>query len=64
MFPHRERRTSFEAFLANERKKMELFRLRETKELLTLDELKEKCDIVDQHMDMLEVIINLKFMKV
>lgn len=34
---------------------MELFRIRETKEFMSLDELKEKCDIVDQHMDMLQV---------
>lgn len=40
---------------------MELFRLREIKEFLTLDELKEKCDISDEHMEMLEVraIINV-----
>lgn len=39
---------------------MELFRLRENKEFLTIDELKEKCDIVDEHMDMLEVNIYSK----
>lgn len=34
---------------------METFRLRETKEFLTLDELKEKCDISDNFMDILKV---------
>lgn len=34
---------------------METFRMRETKEFLTIDELKEKCDIADQHMELLEV---------
>lgn len=51
----RERRAEFKVFLDDERKKMELFRLREIKEFLSLDELKEKCDIADEHMDMLEV---------
>lgn len=55
---HRERRTEFEEFLTEERKKMELFRLREIKEFLSLDELKEKCDTADQHMTMLEVCLN------
>lgn len=34
---------------------MELFRMREIKEFLSIDELKEKCDIADEHMEMLEV---------
>lgn len=45
----------FEAYLVNERRKMETFRLRETKEFLSLDELKEKCDITDNFMDILKV---------
>lgn len=36
---------------------MEIFRVREIKEFLTLDELKEKCDTTDEHMDMLEVCL-------
>lgn len=36
---------------------METFRLRETKEFLSLDELKEKCDISDNFMDILKVNI-------
>lgn len=34
---------------------METFRLRETKEYLSLDELKEKCDISDNFMEILKV---------
>lgn len=51
----RERRTKFEAQLMNERKKIEVFRLRETKEFLSIDELREKCDTSDQFMDILKV---------
>lgn len=46
----------FEAYLINERRKMENFRLRETKEFLSLDELREKCDISDNFMEILKVI--------
>lgn len=46
----------FEAYLINERRKMESFRLRETKEFLSLDELREKCDISDNFMEILKVI--------
>lgn len=52
---NRERRSKFETYLLNERKKMETFRLRETKEFLSIDELKEKCDISDNFMDILKV---------
>lgn len=31
--------------------------MREVKEFLTLDEMKEKCDIADEHTDMLEVCV-------
>lgn len=51
----RERRTKFEAHLMSERKKIEVFRLRETKEFLSIDELREKCDTSDQFMDILKV---------
>lgn len=34
---------------------METFRLRETKEFLSIDELKEKCDTMDVFMDILKV---------
>lgn len=55
----RERRNKFETYLINERRKMETFRLRETKEFLSLDELKEKCDISDNFMEILKVICNI-----
>lgn len=34
---------------------MEMFRLRETKEFLSIDELKEKCDTMDVFMEILKV---------
>lgn len=52
---HRERKTKFENSLANDRRKMETFRLRETKEFLSIDELKEKCDISAAFMETLKV---------
>lgn len=51
----RERRTKFEAQLMSERKKIEVFRLRETKEFLSIEELHEKCESSDQFMDILKV---------
>lgn len=39
----------------SERKKIEVFRLRETKEFLSIDELREKCETSDQFMDILKV---------
>lgn len=51
----RERRIKFEAHLMSERKKIEVFRLRETKEFLSIDELREKCETSDQFMDVLKV---------
>lgn len=53
----RERRTKFETHLMSERKKIEVFRLRETKEFLSIDELREKCETSDQFMDILKVNI-------
>lgn len=58
---HRERRIKFETYLISERKKMETFRLRETKEFLSIDELKEKCDTMDVFMDILKVHFELAF---
>lgn len=60
MYVHRERRAEFEIFLNNERKKMELFRMRETKEFLSVDELFEKCETADIHMNTLEVNLNYR----
>lgn len=51
----RERRTKFELHLMSERKKIETFRLRETKEFLSIDELREKCDYSDHFMEILKV---------
>lgn len=52
---NRERRTTFETNLLNEKRKMETFRLRETKEFLSIDELKEKCETSSNFMRTLEV---------
>lgn len=38
---------------------METFRLRETKEFLSIDELKEKCDTMDVFMDILKVYFGI-----
>lgn len=38
---------------------MEAFRVRETKEFMSIDEMKDKCDATDKMMDVLEV--NLLF---
>lgn len=56
---HRERRIKFEAHLVKEKTKMETFRLRETKEFLSLDELEEKCNISDNFMEILKVHTSL-----
>lgn len=52
---YRERRIKFETHLIKEKTKMEAFRLRETKEFLSLDELEEKCNISDNFMEILRV---------
>lgn len=40
---------------------METFRLRETKEFLSLDELEEKCNISDNFMEILKVHTQTQF---
>lgn len=52
---NRERRIKFETHLTKEKSKMETFRLRETKDYLSLDELEEKCNISDNFMEILKV---------
>lgn len=54
-FVYRERRIKFETHMVKEKTKMETFRLRETKEFLSLDELEEKCNISDNFMEILKV---------
>lgn len=51
----RERRTKFEQYLLTEKKKMDHFRTREIREMLSLDDLKEKVETVDGLMLILEV---------
>lgn len=52
----KERRTQFDQYLLAEKKKMDSFRLRDVREVLSLDDLKEKVTTVDALMDTLEVI--------
>lgn len=51
----RERRAKFEIYLNTEKKKMDHFRTREIREMLSLDDLREKVDTVDGLMMILEV---------
>jgi hypothetical protein len=51
----RERRANFEQYLMAEKKKMDAFRLRDVREVLSLEELKEKVNTVDGLMQTLEV---------
>ncbi|XP_053695545.1 dynein axonemal heavy chain 3 [Sabethes cyaneus] len=50
----RERRVQFEAYLNTEKKKMDHFRTREIREMLSLDDLREKVATVDGLMLILE----------
>lgn len=51
----KERRANFEQYLIAEKKKMDSFRLRDVREVLSLDDLKEKVAMVDNLMDTLDV---------
>ena len=51
----KERRGQFEQYMLMEKKKMDSFRLRDVREVLSLDDLKEKVTTVDALMDTLEV---------
>lgn len=50
----KERRAQFEQFLLGEKKKMDSFRLKEVREVLSVDDLRERVDTVDGLMDILE----------
>lgn len=50
----RERRANFEQYLIAEKRKMDAFRLRDVREVLSLDELKEKVNTVNALMKTLE----------
>lgn len=51
----KERRGQFEQYMLMEKKKMDSFRLRDVREVLSLDDLKEKVTTVDALMNTLEV---------
>jgi dynein heavy chain len=55
----KERRGQFEQYMLTEKKKMDSFRLRDVREVLSLDDLKEKVTTVDALMNTLEVIMLL-----
>uniref|UniRef100_A0A1B0B0B8 Dynein heavy chain 3, axonemal n=1 Tax=Glossina palpalis gambiensis TaxID=67801 RepID=A0A1B0B0B8_9MUSC len=50
----REKRTTFEKLILFEKRRMDGFRVKETREMLTLDELKERVETVDALFDMIE----------
>uniref|UniRef100_A0A1A9ZUF4 Uncharacterized protein n=1 Tax=Glossina pallidipes TaxID=7398 RepID=A0A1A9ZUF4_GLOPL len=50
----REKRTTFEKLILFEKRRMDGFRVKETREMLTLDELKERVETVDELFDMIE----------
>lgn len=56
----KERRASFEQHLMAEKKRMDSFRLRDVREVLSLEDLKEKVATVNGLMDSLDV--NLSFL--
>jgi hypothetical protein len=51
----KERRAQFEQYLMQEKKKMDSFRLRDVREVLSVEDLKEKVATVDGLMETLEV---------
>lgn len=51
----KERRAQFEQYLIQEKKKMDSFRLRDVREVLSVEDLKEKVATVDGLMETLEV---------
>lgn len=53
----RERRAEFEIQLLQEKKKVDTFRSREIRDVLSLDELREKVETVDQLCGILKVNI-------
>lgn len=57
----KERRAQFEQYMLTEKKKMDSFRLRDVREVLSLDDLKEKVATVDALMNTLEVINFINF---
>ncbi|XP_075164298.1 dynein heavy chain 3, axonemal [Haematobia irritans] len=53
-FALREKRIKFEQLILYEKRRMDGFRVKETRDVLTLDELKERVDTVDELFDLLE----------
>lgn len=53
----RDRRAQFELYLLSKRKDVDSFRLREIREVLSIDDLREKVETVDELMDILEVTL-------
>lgn len=50
-----EKRIKFEQLILYEKRRMDGFRVKETRDVLTLDELKERVETVDELFDILEV---------
>ncbi|KAM7358170.1 dynein axonemal heavy chain 3-like [Cochliomyia hominivorax] len=53
-FALREKRIKFEQLILYEKRRMDGFRVKETRDVLTLDELKERVETVDELFDILE----------
>lgn len=54
MSTFREKRLEFEKYVKNEKKSFDAFRLREVRDILTLDDLREKVDTVNTIYETLE----------
>lgn len=55
LLQHSEKRIKFEQLILYEKRRMDGFRVKETRDVLTLDELKERVETVDELFDILEV---------
>uniref|UniRef100_A0A1I8MKN2 AAA+ ATPase domain-containing protein n=1 Tax=Musca domestica TaxID=7370 RepID=A0A1I8MKN2_MUSDO len=53
-FALRDKRVKFEQLILYEKRRMDGFRVKETRDVLTLDELKERVDTVDELFDLIE----------
>lgn len=50
-----ERRKKFEEFILYEKRRMDGFRVKETREVMSLEELKERVDTIDELYEIIEV---------
>lgn len=55
VYGNSEKRIKFEQLILYEKRRMDGFRVKETRDVLTLDELKERVETVDELFDIIEV---------